>query len=59
MKKSNQSVEKLKGMHKRARHRNSEGQSLMHYFKKPIIHKEIHGDRIYVPLRISSIWNGI
>jgi len=59
MKKSNQSVEKLKGMRKRARHKNSEGQSFMQYFKTPIIHKEIHGDRVYVPLRISRIWNGI
>jgi hypothetical protein len=59
MKRSNQSVEKLKGFRKRARHKNSESQSLMHYFRKPIIHKEIHGDRVYVPLRISRIWNGI
>jgi hypothetical protein len=59
MKKSNQSIEKLKGIRKRARHHSREGQSLMHYFKKPIIHKEIHGDRVYVPLRISRIWNGI
>lgn len=59
MKKSNQSVERLKGMRKRARHKTSESQSLMHYFRKPIIHKEIHGDRVYVPLRISRVWNGI
>ncbi|WHY00514.1 hypothetical protein [Neobacillus sp. DY30] len=59
MKKSNQSIEKLKGMRQRARRNNSESQSLMQYFKKPIIHKEIHGDRVYVPLRISRIWNGI
>jgi hypothetical protein len=59
MKKSDQSVEKLKGLRKRARPKKSESHSLMHYFKKPIIHKEIHGDRVYVPLRISRIWNGI
>lgn len=59
MKMSNQSVEKLKGVRKRARHKRSESRSLMHYFKKPIIHKEIHGDRVYVPLRINRIWNGI
>lgn len=59
MKKSNQSIEKLTGMRKRARHNNSDRHSLMQYFKKPIIHKEIHGDRVYVPLRISRIWNGI
>jgi hypothetical protein len=59
MKNSNQSVEKLKGVRKRVRHKKNECQSLMNYFKKPIIHKEIHGDRVYVPLRISRIWNGI
>jgi len=59
MKKSNQSMERLKGMRKRARRRTSESQSLMQYFKTPIVHKEIHGDRVYVPLRISRIWNGI
>lgn len=59
MKKSNQSIERLKGMRKRARHNNRDSQSLMQYFNKPIIHKEIHGDRVYVPLRISRIWNGI
>jgi hypothetical protein len=59
MKKSNQCVEKLKGMRKRARHKNSDSQSFMQYFKNPIVHKEIHGDRVYVPLRISRIWNGI
>ncbi|MDR7079639.1 hypothetical protein J2Y03_004697 [Neobacillus niacini] len=59
MKKSNQSMEKLKGIRKRARHKRSDGHSLMHYFKKPIVHREIHGDRVHVPLRISRIWNGI
>jgi hypothetical protein len=59
MKKSSQSIERLKGIRKRARHRNSESQSFMQYFKKPIVHKEIHGDRVYVPLRINRIWNGI
>jgi hypothetical protein len=59
MKMSNQSVEGLKGIRKRARHKRSESSPLMHYFKKPIIHKEIHGDRVHVPLRINRIWNGI
>lgn len=59
MKKSEQSIEKLKGTRKRARNKKSENHSLMHYFKKPIIHREIHGDRIHVPLRIDRIWNGI
>ncbi|MCM3693114.1 hypothetical protein [Neobacillus niacini] len=59
MKKTSQSIEELKGMRKRARHRIRESESFMQYFKKPIIHKEIHGDRVFVPLRISRIWNGI
>lgn len=59
MKKSNQSMEKLKGIRKRARHKTSESHSLMHYFKKPIVHREIHGDRVHVPLGIHRVWNGI
>jgi hypothetical protein len=59
MKMSDQSIEKLRGIRKRARHNLSESHSLMHYFRKPIVHREIHGDRVYVPLSISRIWNGI
>ncbi|MEH7111132.1 hypothetical protein V7124_02005 [Neobacillus niacini] len=59
MKKSNQSIEKLTGIRKRARHKQSESHSFMHYFRKPIVHREIHGDRIYVPLRINRVWDGI
>ncbi len=25
----------------------------------PIIHKQIHGDEVYVPLNLSSIWSTI
>ncbi|MEH7250240.1 hypothetical protein V7114_26160 [Neobacillus niacini] len=59
MKKSNQSIEKLTGIRKRARHKQGESHPFMHYFRKPIVHREIHGDRIYIPLRIDRIWDGI
>ena len=28
-------------------------------FANPIIHREIHGDKIYVPLDLSRIWNKV
>ena len=59
MKMSNQSIEKIRGTRKRARHKRSEGHSLIHYFRNPIVHREIHGDRVIVPLRINRIWDGI
>ena len=27
------------------------------YFEEPIIHKEIQGDRVYVPLDLNRAWN--
>ncbi|MFE3835376.1 hypothetical protein ACFXOW_23130 [Bacillus subtilis] len=33
--------------------------SLEESFKNPIIHKEIHGDKVYVPLDLSRIWDRI
>lgn len=33
--------------------------SLDQYFLNPIIHREIHGDKIYVPLNLTRIWNKI
>jgi hypothetical protein len=31
--------------------------SLDQSFLNPIIHREIHGDKIYVPLDLTRIWN--
>ncbi|MBI0578068.1 hypothetical protein IEC97_11925 [Neobacillus cucumis] len=59
MKFSNQSIEKLRGVHKRARHKVSGKRSLDQFFEDPIIHREIQGDRIYVPLNLNKVWNGV
>nr|WP_263324204.1 hypothetical protein [Neobacillus sp. Marseille-Q6967] len=60
MKKSNLSLEQLKGIRKRARSKKREDKhSLVHYFKKPIIHKQIQGERVYVPLSIQRVWNEV
>ncbi|MGG1396930.1 hypothetical protein ABE288_03775 [Bacillus salipaludis] len=59
MKFSNLSLEKLRGVHKPARHKVSEKRSLEQFFEDPIIHREIQGDRIYVPLNLNKVWNGV
>lgn len=33
--------------------------SLEKSFANPIIHREIHGDKVYVPLDLNRIWNRI
>ncbi|OIK16143.1 hypothetical protein BIV60_06675 [Bacillus sp. MUM 116] len=58
MKFSNQSLEKLRGVHKRARHKVSGKHNFEKYSLNPIIHREIHGERIYVPLNLKKVWNG-
>jgi hypothetical protein len=55
MKFSNQSLDKLVGTRKRARHKIYSEQ----YTEEPIIHREIQGDRVYVPLNLNRIWNKI
>lgn len=55
---SEESLEELLGVKRRARQKN-EVESLDYYFKNPIIHRQIHGDKIYVPLNIDRIWNQI
>lgn len=59
MKFSTLSLEKIVGASQRARHKVKNDRSLEHYFEDPIIHKEIQGDRIYVPLNLDKVWNGI
>ncbi|MCM3676645.1 hypothetical protein M3699_23060 [Peribacillus simplex] len=39
-----------------ARHK-TEGLSLETCFSHLIIHKEIHGDKVFVPLDLKRIWN--
>jgi len=59
MKFSSQSLDKLLGATKKARHRIRTDYSLEHYFEEPIIHREIQGDRIYVPLNLNRVWDEI
>lgn len=56
MKYSNRNFEKLFGAHKRARHK-SKGSSQS--FRDPIIHQEIQGERIHVPLNLNKVWNKV
>lgn len=51
-------IEIVLGSKPRARRKNIY-ESLERSFKNPIIHKEIHGDKIYVPLDLNRIWNRI
>jgi hypothetical protein len=57
MKFSNQNFDKLLGASKRARPKTNRSFNLEQYFKKPIIHREIQGDRVYVPLNLNRAWN--
>ncbi|WP_161568367.1 hypothetical protein [Anaerobacillus alkaliphilus] len=38
------------------RNKQREEISLKELFKNPIIHKEIHGDKVYTPLDPSRLW---
>ncbi len=49
-------IENILGLNPRARHKEIV-KSLDQCFSNPIIHKEIHGDKIYVPLDLDRIWN--
>ncbi|MRX56609.1 hypothetical protein [Metabacillus idriensis] len=58
MKYSGENFENLFGVIKRARLK-KEIENLGQYFENPIIHREIHGDKIYVPLNLDRVWNQI
>jgi len=58
MKFSSQSLEKIVGVSKRARHK-IRIESWEHYFEDPIIHREIQGERVYVPLNLNRLWNEV
>lgn len=36
-----------------------EAEPLDRYFSNPIIHRQIKGDKVYVPLNLSRIWDQI
>ncbi|MGE8202949.1 hypothetical protein ACQKP0_00065 [Heyndrickxia sp. NPDC080065] len=53
-------VESILGVDVRTKQRiniNSQMENLDKYFLNPIIHKQIHGDEVYVPLSLSRIWS--
>jgi hypothetical protein len=57
MKFSNLSLDKLLGARERARHKVKSDRSLDQYFENPIVHREIQGERVYVPLNLYRVWN--
>jgi hypothetical protein len=48
----------ISGTKLRARHKELID-SLEQSFTNPIIHREIHGEKVYVPLNLSRIWDRI
>ena len=57
MKVSGERVEKLLEESLRARHKKGTGD--LDQYINPIIHKQIHGDKVYVPLNLDRVWNRI
>ncbi|MEO2075122.1 MAG: hypothetical protein ABGX20_06965 [Bacillus sp. (in: firmicutes)] len=57
MKFSNLSLEKLVGARERARRKVRSDRNLEQHFENPIIHREIQGERVYVPLNLYRAWN--
>jgi hypothetical protein len=53
-----ESLENLLGVNLKARHKN-QADRLDQYFEESIIHREIQGDKIYVPLNLNRVWNQI
>ncbi|MCH6267442.1 MULTISPECIES: hypothetical protein [Neobacillus] len=59
MKTSSIKFEKLMGERTRARRKSRARLHLEQFFEEPILHREIHGERVYVPLRLQQIWNEV
>ncbi len=59
MKVSNQSLDRLLGNRKTVRHNFSRESEIDPYFENPIIHQQIQGDKVYVPLNLTRVWNAI
>jgi hypothetical protein len=47
------------GGHVRARRKVRKDQPLESDFESPIIHRQIHGEKIYVPLNLGRVWNQV
>lgn len=58
MRLSGEGLHNFYGISPRARYK-KEVDRLEHLFNNPIIHRQIHGDIVYVPLNIERIWNQI
>ncbi|WP_040346518.1 hypothetical protein [Neobacillus bataviensis] len=59
MKYSNLSLDRLLGSRFKARHKVREYHNLEQQFEQPIIHREIQGNRVYVPLNVNRVWNEV
>lgn len=58
MKTSKVSFDNLLGKNTRARRKNNIGRENQD-IENHIIHREIHGDKVYVPLNLERVWNQI
>ncbi|MGB8000834.1 MAG: hypothetical protein WCF60_12195 [Anaerobacillus sp.] len=56
MKTSSANFDKLLGTVYRAR-RQREYSLIDQSFQKPILHRQIHGEVVYIPLNLERIWN--
>jgi hypothetical protein len=56
MKSTSANFDKLLGTVYRAR-RQQDYSLIDHSFQKPILHRQVHGDEVYVPLNLKRIWN--
>ncbi|MCQ6282614.1 hypothetical protein [Bacillus sp. EB600] len=59
MKFSTQSLEDLLGAKTIARHRKKPNYYLEEQFENPIIHQQVYGNKVYVPLNIDRTWNQV
>ncbi|MGG0717641.1 hypothetical protein ABE096_08585 [Robertmurraya massiliosenegalensis] len=55
---SGENFENLFRVNPRTRHK-KEVDHLDQSFKNPIIHRQIHGDKVFVPLNLEKVWNQI
>ncbi|MGG3858088.1 hypothetical protein ABET41_08985 [Metabacillus fastidiosus] len=54
---SKQSLGNLIGKKEQARRKTKPSPCLDKCFEKPIIHRQILGDKVYVPLNLNRVWN--
>jgi hypothetical protein len=59
MRYTSNSLGDLLGIKPRARRKTMSHHKLEECFENPIIHRQIHGEKVYVPLQISRLWNQV